>query len=140
MARAELDDITTAIKVALSTIEGLSAYAGEPPSPKCPVAWVAFSREPAAEYVTTDGGMRWHLNVVIAVQAADPMHYQRNLQPYLAYDGDKSVRAALEDDPSLGLPGVYLNVQNIAAIGRVEFAGSSAWGARLPVDIDVSEA
>ena len=138
MARADRDDITTALKAALATIDGLSAWAGEPPSPKCPAAWVVLSREPAGEFVTNDGGMRWHVNVVVAVQAADPMHFQRNLQPYLAYAGDKSIREAIESDPSLGLPGVYATVLRIEAIGRVEFAGTSAWGARFPIDIDVS--
>lgn len=138
MAMAGLDDITTALKSAMAAIDGLTAYAIEPGSPQFPCAW-PFFRQPAADYDQTfDDAMTWHLMVTVAVRASDPGHAQANLKPYLSPVGDKSIKAAIEDDVTLGLPGVSANVLRVDQIGPLQIAGATAWGATIPVDILVS--
>lgn len=141
---AGIDEITTALKATLGDdgagggITKLTAYAIEPPSPKFPCVW-PFFRTPAADYDQTfDGAMTWHLTLTIAVQAVDIAHAQTNLKPYLSPIGDKSIKAAIEDDVTLGLPGVYANVLRVDQIGPLQVAGATAWAATIPVDVMVS--
>lgn len=134
---AGLDDITTALKVVLSTIDKLSAYAIEPASPKYPAAWVFF-RNPALDYDQDfDGGYTLHATITVAVQG-DASHSQSNIQPYVAPSGDKSILALIESDPTLGLPGVNASVLRVDGIGPIQAAGTNVWGATFPVDILVS--
>lgn len=137
MAIAGIDDITTALKGVLATIAGLSAYAIEPASPKYPAAWVFF-RNPAIDYdATFEGGYTIHATITVAVQGSAE-HQQTNVQPYVAPSGAKSILALIEDDPTLGLPGVNASVLRVDGIGPIQTAGAGVWGATFPVEIYVS--
>lgn len=133
MAIAGIDDLTSALKTVLAGIDGLTAYAIEPASPKYPCAWVFF-RNPAIDFDNTfDGAYTAHLTITVAVQGSAE-HQQTNLRPYLATDSAKSIVAAIDADVSLGLPGVSARVLRVDAIGPIGAAGTNVWGATFPTD------
>jgi hypothetical protein len=138
MAIAGIDDLTTALKGVLAGIAGLTAYAIEPASPKYPCAWVFF-RQPAIDYAQDfAGGYTLHATITVAVQGTAE-HQQSNIRPYVAAIGDRSILATIEDDPTLGLPGVNAAVLRVDEIGPIGAAGTNVWGATFPCDILVSE-
>lgn len=137
MAIADPDEIVTALKSILAGLGGLTAYAIEPASPKYPAAWIFF-RQPAISFdVTFDSGYTIRPTVTVAVQGTAE-HQQSNIRPYLAPTGDKSVVATIQDDPSLGLPGVDASVLEVSQIGPIGAAGTGVWGATFPLEIFVS--
>lgn len=128
---ATLLDITAGLKGRLSAV-GLNANAVEPSSITPPAAW-PFLRQPAATYDQTfDGSMTWFFSIYVLVGASSDQHAQTNLMPYLAPSGAKSVKAAIEADPSLGgLPDVYAVVTGVESVGGYELGGVRYTGAVL---------
>lgn len=132
---ATLAEITIAIKERLGTIDKLSSYAIEPASPKYPAVW-PFLRSPAAEYDQTfDGAMTWFFSLTLALSSSDTGHAQTNLMPYLAPSGPKSIKAAIDALPNLGLAGVYASVRRVESIGTLSIAGGQAVGAVLVLEV-----
>lgn len=133
---ATFDEICVGLKGRLGTIAGLTGYAIEPASPKYPAAW-PFLAEPAADYDQThDGGMTWHFRLTVALAASEQGHAQTNLMPYLAPTGAKSIKAAIEGDPTLGgLAGVYAVVLRVQQVGPLPIAGGLGVGAVFAVDV-----
>lgn len=130
---ATLTQLRNGIKAALGTIDGLSAYAIEPASPKYPAAWIFPQR--ANYHADYDGSMTWTLAVSVAVAATEIGHAQSNLDPYLAPSGAKSVVAALEADPSLGGAADSLRVVALTGYGARDLGGSTAIIATFEVEV-----
>jgi hypothetical protein len=133
---ATLDEIMLGLKAALGDIDGLTAYSVEPGSPKLPAAW-PFVR--TTDYrVTFDGSMIWNIAVSVAVSAAEVGRAQTNIYPYLDQAGPKSIRQAIESDPSLGLTGVSCAVKGVLSMGRAAIAGVEPIVAQLDLEVLVS--
>jgi hypothetical protein len=93
-------DIKTGIANALTTIQGLRAYAQQPDNVNAPFAW------PMLESITYNGAMRGGLvthifNVSVCVGRSAERSAQTALDGFLSYDGTTSIRAALEADRTL---------------------------------------
>ena len=133
---ATLDEIMLALKSTLGEIDGLTAYSVEPGSPKFPAVW-PFLR-------TTDyrhhygNGMVWNIVISVAVAAAEVGRAQTNLYPYLDVTGPKSIAAAIDADPSLGLAGVTAVVKGVLSMGRAAIAGIEPIVAQLDLEVMVS--
>jgi hypothetical protein len=128
-----LEDITTGIKQRLATIDGVRASAVEPANPQPVAAW-PFLR--TADYdVAFDGAMRWEFSVYVMVALAVNANGQTNLMPFLAPTGAKSVKAAIEADPTLGGVADSTRVTRIDGVGSYAIAGSTLYGAVLICEV-----
>lgn len=130
---ATLTQIRNGIKTALAEISGLTAYAIEPASPHYPAAWSIPQR--CTYHNMYEGGATWTLGVTVMVQASEIGHAQTNLDPFLAEAGAKSVRAAIEVDPSLGGVVDSVKVNGITGYFAGEVAGGRTVGASFEVEI-----
>lgn len=130
---ASLTEIRNGIKAALGTIAGLTAYAIEPSSPKYPAAWVIPLR--ATYHPIFEDSATWTVQVTVSVMASDVGHAQTNLDPFLAGSGSKSVRAAIEADPSLGGVVDSVKVTGLTNYFSAEVAGGRTVGATFEVEV-----
>jgi hypothetical protein len=132
---ATLLAVTQGIKERLETISGLRCNSVEPANPSPPAAW-PFVRTPAANYDQTyDGGMTWYFSIYVIVGAQSDQHAQTNLMPYLAPSGAKSIKAAIEGDPTLGGVAEFAVVRSVESIGSYPIAGNSYIGAVLVCEV-----
>jgi hypothetical protein len=133
---ATLEEIMLALKSTLSEIPGLTAYAVEPASPSFPAVW-PFLRTSAYD-TTFSGSMTWNIALTVGVIAAKVEYAQNNIYPYLDSTGTKSIHAAIQSDPSLGLPGVSCSVKGVLSMGRAAIAGVEPIVAQLDLEVYVS--
>lgn len=131
---ATLTEVRNGIKARLATIAGLSAYAIEPPSPKYPAAWT-FPL-PESEYDNDfDGKTLWRMQITVAVAASELAHAQTNLDPYLAPQGTKSIRAAIEGDVTLGGVVDYAVVKRLTGYSGNAVSGGASVMATLALEV-----
>lgn len=130
---ATLTQLRNGIKAALGTIDGLSAYAIEPASPKYPAAWIFPQR--INYHASYEGEMTYTLSVSVGVASTEIGHAQSNLDPFLAPSGAKSIVAALEADPSLGGVADSLRVVALTGYGARDLGGSTAIIATFEVEV-----
>jgi len=120
-----------AIKVSLATISGLHAHAEQPDQINCPAAWPALVGVAFDETFDSDEAMRFEINVA-ATSAANGLAKGYALSyPYMSGSGTKSIKTALELDPTLGGVVEALVVSEAAAIGLYETAGLTYIGGKL---------
>jgi hypothetical protein len=132
---ASLTEIRNAIKAALD-IKDFNAYAVEPPAPKPPAGWSFPAPGNAAEFHQTfDDAVTWHMRVTVVVAATDVGRSQSNIDVYLAPTGERSIKALLEADPSLGGVVDSVSVKGIVAYGALDIAGTSAVAATFDVEV-----
>lgn len=129
-AEPTIQDITNEIQRRLETIDGLHAYAIEPDQPPLPCAFVrvvdwAYGQE------FDNVGTTWHFDVWILVSDSPRFgRAQTQLNEYLSPSGGRSIRAAIESGNAL-----QWRVIGGGAYGRVDFAGISALGASVRVEV-----
>lgn len=95
-----ITEISDAIKNSLTVIPGLRVYDYLPDQINPPLAYVGIQQ------VNYHGAFRGGnpittYTVVVIVGRVNERTSQRALDEFLAYDGDRSVRAAIEADPTL---------------------------------------
>src|SRR5262245_55039882 len=98
---ANLSAIRAGIVTRLRTIEGLRAYAQVPGTIDPPVAVV----QPMGidfDLTMADGSDEYMVAIVVAVSQAETRTAQLLLDDYLAKTGDRSIRAAIDADQTLG--------------------------------------
>lgn len=97
---ASIVALREALRVRLDTIDGLRTYAVMPAKPEPPAASVALR---SAEFdLDWEGNCKYLFDIWIYVNPADLDRAQSKLDAYLDTSGAQSVKAALEDDQSLG--------------------------------------
>lgn len=93
-------EISDALKNALSTVPGLRVYDYLPDQLNPPLAYVGIQQ--VNYHGAFQGGNPVHTyTVTVIVGRASDRASQRALDEFLAYDGTRSVRAALERDQTL---------------------------------------
>lgn len=132
----DLLTITTGMKTALATISGLHAFATEPSNPPLPAAWPALE---GVDYDATFGGgdtFRFRVWVVVPL-GTDINRAQTFLLPFLQSSGSKSIKAALEADPTLGGVVDDLRVVSAGPIGPTvpDESGNRQLAAPLTVEV-----
>jgi hypothetical protein len=82
---------------------------------------------------TFDGDCSWELEIWLYVLIADDLEQaQRSFDAYMAPEGDSSIAAALQTDPSLGLSGVNLSVTGANQYAQlVQMGGAECLGGYL---------
>lgn len=130
---ATLTEVRIGLKERFASIDKLSAYAISPASPKYPAAWSYPTR---VDYDQTfDGKMLYTLTVVVAVFNNDIGQAQTNLDPYIAPDGAKSIKAAIEADPTLGGIADYVTVGAMTGYSVMQIGGQEPVGATFEVKV-----
>ncbi len=131
-----LADIREGLRVNLSSIPGANVSAYVRSNPQLPQIWVLPHTDEPAEYhrAMHDGGDEWPMLVQAFVGTVSDEVAQRNLDEFLASSGDRSVKAAIESDKTLGGAAEDVVVQRCS--GYREYArpdGSTALGAEWTV-------
>ena len=134
MRAPTLDEIQVGIKRRLETIEGLRASATETERPNLPAA---YPRLVSWVYSTVfEGQADWVFDVwVIVGIEPDLSRAQSMLNAYLAPSGRRSVKCAIEDDPSLGGCVAFARVVGGGDYGRVDLGGIACLGASVRVEV-----
>lgn len=127
-----LTQIVGGLKDQLATIDGLAVYEFVPGSvAEYPVALII---PPTVDYqqAMSAGVARMELEVVLLVSAFEAEH-QTHLFEYLDVTGDRSVRAAVAADNTLGLTDVDCVVMSSRPLGLEEIGAYNAWGASFQI-------
>lgn len=123
---ASLSAIREALAVRLRTIPILVVHAQVPDSIVPPAAIVSpgFEGDPAIRFDSTmaRGSDDFLFTVTLLVQYADDLAAQQELDAYLAGSGERSIKAVIEDDPSLG------GLVHFAHVREARNYGRQAWG------------
>lgn len=129
-----LDEIQVGIKRRLETIDGLRAYATEVERPNFPTA---YPRVVSWVYNTSfEGQADWVIDVWVLVGIEpDLARAQSTLNAYLAPSGRRSLKCAIEGDPTLGGCVSFVKVVGGGDYGRVEIGGIAALGASVRVEV-----
>lgn len=95
-----VSEISDALKNALTVIPGLRVYDYLPDQINPPLGYVGIQQ--VNYHGAFRGGNPVHTyTITIVVGRVSERASQRALDEFLAYDGDRSVRAAIESDPTL---------------------------------------
>ena len=95
-----VSEITEALKNALTVVPGLRVYDYLPDQINPPLGYVGIQQ--VNYHGAFRGGNPVHTyTITIVVGRVSERASQRALDEFLAYDGDRSVRAAIESDPTL---------------------------------------
>lgn len=98
---ATIDQMQSAIKAALESITGLHPHATEPVTFNPPDAYPRLVSWTFDD--DFDGGATYQFDVwVLVTLSKDISRSQTTLNPYLSATGTRSLKAALEADPTLG--------------------------------------
>lgn len=95
-----VSEISDALKNALTTVPGLRVYDYLPDQINPPLAYVGI--QSVNYHGAFAGGNPVHTYTIsVVVGRVSDRASQRSLDEFLAYDGDRSIRAAIEADPTL---------------------------------------
>jgi hypothetical protein len=126
MTAVRLVDIIEGLESQLRSIDGLRVFDHVPGAADYPAALIL---PPDIDYrrAMAKGFVRLELEVVVLVSAVvDRM--QRDLFEYLDWTGPKSIVAAVDNDKTLGIPGINAVAMSCRQLGLEEIAGYNAWG------------
>jgi len=95
-----VSEISEALKNALTTVPGLRVYDYLPDQINPPLGYVGI--QSVNYHGAFAGGNPVHTyTITIVIGRVNERTSQRALDDFLSYDGDRSIRAALEADPTL---------------------------------------
>lgn len=113
---ATLTELRQGVADQLATIPGIQAHAKMLSSPYLPIAYVVPG-EIDFHKTMQDGHSDWNLIVELHVATFSDIGGQEQLDALISESGPKSVKAALENDPTLGGLADDLVVQGIRNYG-----------------------
>lgn len=129
---ADIGALLDGLAAQLETIDGLRVREEMTGSIHPPAAVLSLDE---IEYDTTmargSDDVTFHVHVFTSM--ASERTGQQALFSYLAGSGEKSVRAAIDADPTLGGVAMYAEVQSVGEVGIAKFADVSYYAARFVV-------
>lgn len=134
---ATVDEIQAGIKQRLDTIVGLNAYATEPEKLNPPQAYprlVDWTYDNAFEF-SGDTSMLYHFDIWVLVPMPDFNRAQTMLNPYLSPSGTRSVKAAIEEDKTLGGIVDSCRLTGGGAYGKATIGEATLLGASMRLEI-----
>lgn len=130
---ADYDAIRQGLATAITAGTGLRAFA-DVPGAVSPPCCVILPGRPAITYgVTLGGEVNLNLMAMVLLSAASDTYSQQALDEYLSTSGDKSVNAAVEDDPTLGGTCEYAVTTGVQQYGLIDYAGQQYMGATFMI-------
>lgn len=138
---ASLTEIRTALKMTISAaIPSLNGYDKMPESVNAPAFVVLPDPNATVEYMAMGRGVdKFNLMVILIVSQRDNDLAQIDLDPYVSSFGPKSIRQAVFNGRTLGLPDVDAAVTGVSNYGdALPIGGVDYVGARLSVEVFAS--
>ena len=129
--------IRQAIQTGLDTITGLRCYSEYPDVIELPAAIVSlrFTEPVSFDLTAGNASVLYHFIIdLLLLRGGSIAEAQQALDPYLAFDGGSSVKAAVEA-ASLTTHADILRVTSVTSFGPIEFNGMMYLGARFAVDV-----
>lgn len=138
MTAPTVDQIQVGIKRRLATIDGLIPHATEPDKPNFPLAYprlVDWTYDQTFEF---DGDIStlYHFDVWVLVSLSAGLNRaQTALNPYLSPTGSKSIKIAIEEDPTLDGTSQSVRVTGGGAYGQADIGAIKALAASVRVEV-----
>jgi hypothetical protein len=131
---ATVSQVANGLKTRLATITGLRTFSYQPEQENPPFAYPQInSINYHRAYSGGDVVMDWTIYVVVGRYLDRTAHAQ--LDDYLSYSGTKSVRAAIEGDPTLGGVCSTLIVRSGADITSLDANGAQFLVIQMQVEV-----
>lgn len=131
---ATVSQVANGLKTALSNISGLRTFSYQPEQENPPFGYPQLnSIDYHRAYQGGDVIMNWTIYVVVGRYLDRTAHTQ--LDDYLSYSGAKSVRAAIEADPTLGGVCQTLIVRSGADITSLDAGGAQFLVIQMQVEV-----
>jgi len=131
---ATVSQVATGLQARLATISGLRTFNYQPEQENPPFAYPQIN---SIDYHRAYGGgdvvMNWTVYVVVGRYLDRTAHAA--LDDYLSYSGSKSVRAAIEGDPTLGGVCSTLIVRSGADITSLDAGGAQFLVIQMQVEV-----
>jgi hypothetical protein len=131
---ATVSQVATGLQTRLATISGLRTFNYQPEQENPPFAYPQIN---SIDYHRAYGGgdvvMNWTVYVIVGRYLDRTAHAQ--LDDYLSYSGSKSVRAAIEGDPTLGGVCSTLIVRSGADITSLDAGGAQFLVIEMQVEV-----
>ena len=132
---ASIATIRDRLKLALDTIEGLRVQDVVVDSIAPPVAVIGFPDRIEFDAVMARGADRLLIPIRLYVGRASDRAAQDKLDGYLAPSGYLSIKAAIEDDPTLDGACQTLRVTEASGYGVYDVAGIAYLGVQFVVEV-----
>lgn len=132
---ATISSIRDALQLALDAIDGLRAVDVVTDSVSPPVAIVGFPDRVEYDVTMRRGSDRYIIPIRLYVGRASERSAQNRLDAYLAASGAYSVKAAIEDDPTLGGACQTCRVTEASGYGIYEVGGVNYLGTQYMVEV-----
>lgn len=133
---ASLTAVRNGLKERAETISRVTGYARPVGEVNVP-AVVVMPGQIVFDDTMERGSDLLSFTLVLLVADSDSDLAQQQLDDYLAGSGDKSLKAAIEGDQTLGGVADWTVVKGVQAYGLIEYSGRQYVGARLPVEVNV---
>jgi hypothetical protein len=131
---ATVSQVATGLQARLATISGLRTFNYQPEQENPPFGYPQLnSIDYHRAYVGGDVVMNWTVFVIVGRYLDRTAHAQ--LDDYLSYSGSKSVRAAIEADPTLGGVCSTLIVRSGADITSLDAGGAQFLVIQMQVEV-----
>ena len=131
---ATVSQVATGLQARLATITGLRTFSYQPEQENPPFAYPQINRiDYHRAYSGGDVIMDWTIYVVVGRWLDRTAH--ASLDDYLSYSGSKSVRAAIEADPTLGGVCSTLIVRSGADITSLDANGAQFLVIQMQVEV-----
>ena len=131
---ATISQVATGLQARLATITGLRTFSYQPEQENPPFGYPQINRvDYHRAYSGGDVVMDWTVHIVVGRWTDRTAHAA--LDDYLSYSGSKSVRAAIEADPTLGGVCSTLIVRSGADITSLDANGAQFLVIQLQVEV-----
>ncbi len=129
--------IRQGLQTALETIDGLNVYRHGQASIDAPACLLVVTD---VEYNASMGEAttrlaRCDFDVVILIGKADELGAFELLDDYVASEGPRSVKVAVETDPTLGAAADQAFIRSVDQIGQVEVSGTDYFGVSFKCEV-----
>ena len=99
---ATISQVKEGLKNAINSVAGLRAFDYQPDQVNPPFAWPTLDTITYHQTGMAAGGVVMNFTVTLVVNRASERTAQDQLDQYMAWDGKKSLRKAIEADRTLG--------------------------------------
>ena len=99
---ATISQVKDGLKTAINNVSGLRAFDYQPDQVNPPFAWPTLDNITYHQTGFQDGGVVMNFTVTLVVNRASERTAQDQLDQYMAWNGAKSLRTAIEADKTLG--------------------------------------
>jgi hypothetical protein len=99
---ATISEVKDGLKNAINNVSGLRAFDYQPDQVNPPFAWPTLDNITYHQTGMGSGGVVMNFTVTLVINRVSERTAQEQLDQYMAWEGKKSLRAAIEADRSLG--------------------------------------